>query len=136
MWYKARSVTNKLLMAPKTVQLHVPKVDEIAKEFMLYIDGILDDNNETPDDFLDSLNRWSLESLGCIALDTRLGVMGNKSQDLRAERMTKVMVIIFIRFLCCYLSYSWVNKCLFYAVSLRFSHLFGDFIKPENSRNL
>lgn len=91
MWYKARSITNKLLLPPKSVQLHIPKVDEIAMEFMSHIDGILDDNNETPDDFLDCLNRWSLESVGCIALDTRLGVMGNKRQDLRAERMTKVI---------------------------------------------
>ncbi|CAO1387441.1 unnamed protein product [Diamesa serratosioi] len=70
-------------------------MDEIATEFMSQIESILDSNNETPDDFLDNLNRWSLESLGCMALDTRLGVMGNKRQDIRSQNMMKVITYWF-----------------------------------------
>lgn len=79
-------------MQPKTIQLYIPKVDAVATEFMSQIDSILDSNNETPYDFLDNLNRWSLESLGCIALDTRLRVMGNKRQDLRSQKMSQVRI--------------------------------------------
>lgn len=36
-----------------------------------------DTQNETPEDFLEFLNQWALESIGLITLDKRLGVMEN-----------------------------------------------------------
>lgn len=38
---------------------------------------IRDDKGEMPDDFYEILNEWALESVGVIALDTRLGTMTN-----------------------------------------------------------
>ena len=39
--------------------------------------SIRDAKNEMPDDFYETLNEWALESVGLIALDTRLGIMKN-----------------------------------------------------------
>lgn len=47
---------------------------------------IRNEQSETPDDFLNEVHKWSLESLGLIALDTRLGCFdsheGSESQRL------------------------------------------------------
>lgn len=36
------------------------------------------------------MNRWSLESIGCIALDTRLGILDPSKQNADAEVIIKV----------------------------------------------
>lgn len=39
--------------------------------------SIRNEKGEMPDDFYGILNEWALESVGVIALDTRLGTMTN-----------------------------------------------------------
>lgn len=36
---------------------------------------MLDDNHELPDDFDNEIHKWSLECIGLVALDTRLGCL-------------------------------------------------------------
>ncbi|XP_052864320.1 cytochrome P450 CYP12A2-like [Anopheles cruzii] len=74
-WQKTRTITNPVLMQPKTVGLYVDQVDEIAREFMTIIGGLRDAKNELPADFDQWLNRWALETIGVLALDTRFGVL-------------------------------------------------------------
>lgn len=78
-------------MQPKIVQIYIPRVDELVSEFVTRIKTKLDDKNETPANFLNELNRWSLESIGCITLNTRLGVMDDNNQDPRAKRIIKLV---------------------------------------------
>lgn len=78
-------------MQPKIVQIYIPRVDELVSEFMTRIKTKLDDKNETPANFLNELNRWSLESIGCITLNTRLGVLDDNNQDPRANRIIKLV---------------------------------------------
>lgn len=47
---------------------------------------IRDNDNETPDNFFETVNEWALESISLIALDPRLGVMKN----LEASELNKV----------------------------------------------
>uniref|UniRef100_A0A1Q3FMB7 Putative cytochrome p450 12a4 mitochondrial n=1 Tax=Culex tarsalis TaxID=7177 RepID=A0A1Q3FMB7_CULTA len=81
-WQRFRTIVNPVMMQPKTVRLYVDKLDEIAREFMGIISEIRDEKNEMPADFSQWLNRWALETVGVLALDTRLGVLG---KDLSAD---------------------------------------------------
>lgn len=65
------------MLQPKNVKLYIPRIDDVAKEFIEKIEANLDENHETPEDFLDFLNQWALESIGVIAVNTRLGVLNN-----------------------------------------------------------
>lgn len=49
-----------------------------------------DAKKELPADFGEEMNRWSLESIGCIALDTRLGVLDSSKPNPDAELIIKV----------------------------------------------
>uniref|UniRef100_A0A1S4JS48 Uncharacterized protein n=1 Tax=Culex quinquefasciatus TaxID=7176 RepID=A0A1S4JS48_CULQU len=81
-WQSFRTIVNPVMMQPKTIQLYVDKLDEIAREFMKMYEEIRDEKNETPADFSQWLNRWALETVGVLALDTRLGVLG---KDISAD---------------------------------------------------
>jgi hypothetical protein len=56
------------------------------------VKGLRDSNSETPANFGENVNRWSLESISCIALDTRLKVMDDSTQDANAKIMIKVKI--------------------------------------------
>lgn len=94
-WYNFRSKVNGVLMQPKVVKLYVPKIDEVAKDFIKQIRDIRDQRNEMPDDFMEYLNNWGFESIGVIALDTRLGVMDNPKNNKLNQMMKKVFINIF-----------------------------------------
>lgn len=49
-----------------------------------------DKNNETPDNFFDSLTDWALESVAVIALDTRLGLIQNPQGAKLAHLIKKI----------------------------------------------
>lgn len=51
----------------------------------------LDENGELPADFGNEMNRFALESIGCIALDTRLGVLDSRT----ATKESKIMFEVF-----------------------------------------
>jgi cytochrome P450 family 12 len=89
-WSKFRTTVNPIMLQPKNVRLYVEKVDAVARDFIKIVKKLRDTNNETPGNFSDYLNRWSLESIGVIALDTRLGVLDEKSANERARTIIKV----------------------------------------------
>lgn len=49
-----------------------------------------DDKSELPADFGHQMNRWALESIGCIALDTRLGVLDKSNSSAESETIIAV----------------------------------------------
>lgn len=51
---------------------------------------IRDEKNEVPADFSDFVNHWSLESISCIILDKRLGLLKENNNDENAQKMIKV----------------------------------------------
>lgn len=50
----------------------------------------LDAKNETPANFNDLLNQWSLESIACITLNRRLGLLKGDSRDENAQKLIQV----------------------------------------------
>uniref|UniRef100_A0A182PZ54 Uncharacterized protein n=1 Tax=Anopheles epiroticus TaxID=199890 RepID=A0A182PZ54_9DIPT len=78
LWQKMRSITNPVLLHPKTVKVYLEQVDEVCREFMTITANLRDDKNELPADFDDWISRWALEMTGVLALDSRLGVMHSK----------------------------------------------------------
>uniref|UniRef100_A0A182PZ56 Uncharacterized protein n=1 Tax=Anopheles epiroticus TaxID=199890 RepID=A0A182PZ56_9DIPT len=86
-WQKVRTIVNPVMMQPKTIKLYIEQVDEIAREFMTLVADMRDAKNELPKDFDQWLNRWALETMGVLALDTRFGV-------LKAEQSEEAKQII------------------------------------------
>ena len=63
------------MLRPKSTLRYTPELEEIAQEF---IDKKIENkknekNDQVGTDFLDDLYKWSLESVSCLALNTRLG---------------------------------------------------------------
>lgn len=52
--------------------------------------GKRDALNEVPSNFNDFLNMWSLESITCISLNRRLGLLDVNNRNERAETLIKV----------------------------------------------
>ena len=64
------------MMQPKTVALYVPKIDQVARDFVaLTADSRNIQTNQTPADYGMWCQRYALESIGLVALDRRLNVL-------------------------------------------------------------
>ncbi|KAF4519781.1 hypothetical protein B566_EDAN009031 [Ephemera danica] len=76
-WQEARSKVNPVLMQTKTVQLYTSHIDGVAEDFIArrVMPEFIKKTNELPDDFLNELHKWALESIAMVALDTRLGCL-------------------------------------------------------------
>lgn len=46
--------------------------------------------NEVPANFNDYANMWSLESIACITLNTRIGLMSDSHRDENGQKLIKV----------------------------------------------
>ncbi|XP_038218945.1 probable cytochrome P450 49a1 [Zerene cesonia] len=85
-WAAFRTKVSRVALSTGAAAQYTEQVAEVADCFIKRIREILDANQETPKDFLNEIHKWSLESLGLIALDTRLGCFqsreGSDSQRL------------------------------------------------------
>lgn len=81
---------NPVMLQPKTAKKYIEPVEQIVEEFCQRIRSIRDANNETPPDFANEMNKWALESIACIGMDTRLGLLGDIDKDSDAQRMIQV----------------------------------------------
>ncbi|XP_053673839.1 cytochrome P450 CYP12A2-like [Anopheles nili] len=96
-WQKMRTIVNPIMMQPKIIKLYIDKVDAIAQEFMHIVQELRDERQELPDNFNEWLNRWALETMGVLVLDTRLGVL-NRDQTPEVSKLvtlTKDAVTLF-----------------------------------------
>ena len=62
--------------------------------FQYRIAGKRDSNKEVPANFSDFINLWSLESIACITLDKRLGIINDKNPDKDGIELIKVLNLI------------------------------------------
>ncbi|XP_049878400.1 probable cytochrome P450 49a1 [Pectinophora gossypiella] len=85
-WAGFRTKVSKVALSTSAAAQYTLPVAEVADCFVNRIRDIRNADLETPDDFLNEVHKWSLESLGLIALDTRLGCFeaneGSESQRL------------------------------------------------------
>lgn len=89
-WHRLRSAVNPAMMAPKVAKSYVPAVDAVTRDFLRKVHMLRDADDELPANFGTELNLWSLESIGAIALDRRLGVMAFE-RDADAELLIKTV---------------------------------------------
>lgn len=80
-WYKLRTIINPIVVKPSMVNLHTTNADQIALEFIGRIREVRDSKNETPEDFMTEINKWTIEVLANIAFDTRLNLFISELAD-------------------------------------------------------
>ncbi|XP_067632322.1 probable cytochrome P450 49a1 [Eurosta solidaginis] len=74
-WALFRQEVQQILLQPQTAKQYIPSLNEIAGEFMQRIHEMRNEKDELPENFLHELHNWALESVGRVALDTRLGCL-------------------------------------------------------------
>lgn len=75
------------MLQPKTVRTYIEPVDGVVQDFIERIKSIRDEQNEVPKDFQNEMNKWALETVGIISLDTRLGVLGDIPKDSDPQKL-------------------------------------------------
>lgn len=89
-WANMRKTVQPVMLKPKSIKSYVPSVDDVTREFIAKIHTMRDGNNEMPADFSNEMALWAIESIGLIAMDTRLGVMERNRND-EADGLIKVL---------------------------------------------
>ncbi|OAD61457.1 putative cytochrome P450 49a1 [Eufriesea mexicana] len=72
-WYNFRSKVQQVMLQPRTARMYINAIEEASLAFLKRIGKIRDKNDEVPDDFMNEIHKWSLESIARVALDVRLG---------------------------------------------------------------
>lgn len=80
-WDAFRAQVQQVMLQPTTAKKYIAPLDEISTDFMARIHEMRDENNELPGDFLHELYKWALESIGRVALDTRLGCVSKDGNE-------------------------------------------------------
>ncbi|CAB3359766.1 Hypothetical predicted protein [Cloeon dipterum] len=81
-WHDFRVQVQQVVLQPAVARQYISPLNDIANDFMDRIDLLRDSNSELPGAFLGELYKWALESIGRVALDSRLGCLG---ADIRPE---------------------------------------------------
>lgn len=78
-------------MQPRNVTMYIEKIDVIAADFLNRIRYLAKQHpdNRMPEEFGNELNKWSLESIGYIAFEERLGCLEN---DLDPNSTTQKLI--------------------------------------------
>nr|AAL48134.1 RH04586p [Drosophila melanogaster] len=96
-WGDFRTVVNPVLMQPKNVRLYYKKMSQVNQEFVQRILELRDpDTLEAPDHFIDTINRWTLESVSVVALDKQLGLLKNSNKESEALKLFHYLDEFFI----------------------------------------
>ncbi|CAH1127939.1 unnamed protein product [Ceutorhynchus assimilis] len=97
-WFKFRTVVNKILMQPRTAEMYVDSMDDVANEFIDNIRRFSKSNskNEMPEDFQNEIYKWTLESMGVIAFNKRIGCLKpNLQKDSTGQKLIESSVQLF-----------------------------------------
>lgn len=89
-WYETRTKVNPVMLQPKTAKKYIEPVEEIAEDFIERIRSIRDEKDEVPAEFSNEMNKWALESIARIGLETRLGLLGEIPKDSDGQKLIQV----------------------------------------------
>ncbi|XP_020813694.1 probable cytochrome P450 12a5, mitochondrial [Drosophila serrata] len=96
-WGDFRSTVNPVLMQPKNVRLYYKKMSQVNQAFVQRIKDIRDSTTqEVPGDFIDTINRWTLESVSVVALDRQLGLLTQEGKDTEAPKLFQHLEDFFV----------------------------------------
>ncbi|XP_065369515.1 probable cytochrome P450 301a1, mitochondrial [Calliphora vicina] len=74
-WREFRSRVQKPVLQLSTIRRYLQPLEVVTDDFLQRCESLLDANSELPDDFDNEIHKWSLECIGRVALDTRLGCL-------------------------------------------------------------
>ncbi|KAL9914288.1 putative cytochrome P450 301a1, mitochondrial [Glossina fuscipes fuscipes] len=74
-WREFRSKVQRPILQLSTIRRYLQPLEVITEDFLKRCVVLLDENNELPEDFDNEIHKWSLECIGRVALDTRLGCL-------------------------------------------------------------
>ncbi|XP_016997269.2 probable cytochrome P450 12a5, mitochondrial [Drosophila takahashii] len=96
-WGDFRSIVNPVLMQPKNVRVYYKKMSQVNQEFVQRIKELRDaTTQEVPGDFLETINRWTLESVSVVALDKQLGLLKESGKNSEATKLFKYLDDFFL----------------------------------------
>ncbi|XP_039309610.1 probable cytochrome P450 301a1, mitochondrial isoform X2 [Solenopsis invicta] len=76
LWQAFRSIVNKQMMQLQVIKSYVIPIQAIVSEFVETLRVLRDPKTlQLPNDFMNELHKWSLESMCSIALNSRLGCL-------------------------------------------------------------
>ncbi|XP_016972287.1 probable cytochrome P450 301a1, mitochondrial [Drosophila rhopaloa] len=81
-WREFRSRVQKPVLQLSTIRRYLQPLEVITEDFLVRCEQLLDGNEELPEDFDNEIHKWSLECIGRVALDTRLGCL---ESDLKPD---------------------------------------------------
>ncbi|XP_047115025.1 probable cytochrome P450 301a1, mitochondrial isoform X2 [Schistocerca piceifrons] len=94
-WYDFRRKVNQAMLQPRSAKLYVGPIDQVAEDFVNRMVQLRDEKQQMPDDFLNELCKWSLESVSLVALDSRLGCLEpNLPADSEPQKMIDAVQFI------------------------------------------
>ncbi|XP_063596349.1 probable cytochrome P450 49a1 isoform X2 [Penaeus indicus] len=82
-WWRVRRLIQTYSMRPKIVVQYLPQMDLVAKEFVERIAKLRDGENELPENFVQELFKWSLESVCLVTLNRRMGCLEGRPEGLK-----------------------------------------------------
>nr|XP_031846911.1 probable cytochrome P450 301a1, mitochondrial [Nomia melanderi] len=89
-WYNFRSKVQQVMLQPRTARMYISSIEEASLAFLQRIAAIRDEHGEVPDDFLNEVHKWSLESIARVALDVRLGCLDENANAETQELIDAV----------------------------------------------
>lgn len=87
-WYKTRSTINPVLMQPRAAQMYIESMNDVAQDFLGLMMTFLkkSPNQEMPENFLNEIHKWALESISVVALNKRLGLLKPNNVNPEANK--------------------------------------------------
>nr|WCC58038.1 cytochrome P450 [Pharsalia antennata] len=74
-WRLFRSKVQKPILQLRTVKKYIEPIEIVTKDFIQRMLEMKDENEEMPADFDNEIHKWSLECIGRVSLDVRLGCL-------------------------------------------------------------
>ncbi|KAJ8912880.1 hypothetical protein NQ315_011203 [Exocentrus adspersus] len=87
-WREFRTKVQKPILQLRTVKKYIEPIEVVTKDFIQRMLEMKDENNEMPGDFDNEIHKWSLECIGRVSLDVRLGCLDpNLSPDSEPQKI-------------------------------------------------
>ncbi|XP_069679248.1 probable cytochrome P450 301a1, mitochondrial [Periplaneta americana] len=74
-WRVFRTKVQKPILQLQTVKKYIEPIEDVTQHFIKRMCEMRDENDEMPADFDNEIHKWSLECIGRVALDVRLGCL-------------------------------------------------------------
>ncbi|EFN87619.1 Probable cytochrome P450 301a1, mitochondrial [Harpegnathos saltator] len=86
-WKEFRTRVQKPVLQPQTVRKYIGPIEVVTRDFIKRIEEIKADDGELPADFDNEIHKWALECIGRVALDVRLGCLGDTLPDSEPQKI-------------------------------------------------